>query len=78
MHKKGHVDKDFGFGSIIDFDEIDLPKLSYSIQLEPKETNKKKNSYKRYKQLETGQQPFDAYEQYNFDQGKTIYGEYLG
>ena len=78
MHKKGHVDKDFGFGDIIDFGNIGLPKLSYSTQSEPRQSNKKKNTYKRYKQLETGLQPFDSSEQYNFDQGRTLYGEYLG
>jgi len=77
-HKKGHIPKDLDFGSIIDFGEIDLPKLSYTKQSELQESSKKKNTYRRYKQLETGLQPFDAYEQYNFDQGRTLYGEYLG
>ena len=70
---------DLGFGSIIDFGEIELPSFSYNKQLPtPKRNKTKEFSYVRFRQIKNlGQDSLDPEEDYNYAQGRTMLGEYF-
>ena len=78
-HKKGHIPKDLGFGSIIDFGDIELPSFNYNQSSPSTKSNKTKEfSYIRFRQVKNlGQNSLDPEEDYNYAQGRTLLGEYF-